>query len=729
MYQELRKKLISNLETALLKQNRKAEDIEFIKKAFDFAADHHEGQKRRSGEDYIIHPCAVAHLLIKMNCDYEAISAGLLHDVVEDTSAEVTELAKIFNPTVANMVFGVTKLNKLNFKSSEEAQATNFRRMLIETSKDLRVVLVKLADRTHNMQTLHHLKPEKQYRIAKETLDIFAPLANRFGLRNIQVELEDLCFKYLAPNDYAKVKEIVRNKKSLRQEQLEKLSQVIGEVLLKYNIKAEIKGRAKHFWSIYRKLRVKHKNFADDEELKDLQIYDLLGIRILVNEVAECYTVLGIIHDKFRPMANRFKDYIAIPKSNGYQSLHTTVIIPFNKKPLEVQIRTHSMHKIAEYGIAAHWSYKEGAVINPNSAENKQLALIRQLVNLNSDASDDKEYFDGVKDEILKEEVYILSPKGDVVVLPERSTPVDFAYKIHSRVGDTCVGALVNEKMVPLSYKLSSCDMVEILTNKNSHPNLDWLNFVQTHQAKYRIKAWFRKQNKERHISIGEQMIFDRFGKSAGEKLIKSKDFSEAASQLNYKTAEDLIAGLGSGNHSIAQLQTKLDKQKPKDVQKQIEQIKPRKAPARGKEADIPELDGLYYNLAKCCMPIPGEIVVGVVSKGRGIIVHRADCENLNQVNPERIIKLNWNAKSEKVAKKTYPANIKVEVIDRLGIAKDLLGVLADDQVDVLDLKVIRRSQSAAVISLTVQIRGQDHLDSICNALYKFSDVINVERK
>jgi len=724
--EEVKPQLIDDLTTALKKKKRSQADIDFILKAFEFAYQKHINQVRRSGDPYITHPVAVAKTLIELNCDKEAICGCLLHDVIEDTRASIDDLKEQFGDTVAQIVDGVTKLNKLNFKSSEDAQANNFRKMLLAIAKDVRVVLVKLADRLHNMQTLHFLRPDKQQRIASETLDVFAPLANRFGLRNIQTELEDLCLKFLHPKAYALLKDLVKSKKLDREAQVQKLKVVIKQILDDNGIEAEIQGRAKHFYSIYSKLCQKGVDINSSEEVDDIPIYDLLGIRILVTNVKDCYAALGVIHETFRPMPGRFKDYIALPKSNLYQSLHTTVIIPWDEKPLEVQIRSYQMHEVAENGIAAHWTYKEDETsANANPKEAEELKWLKQLVSWHTDVSEAKEYFSGVKNDVLGQEVYILTPKGDVIVLPVDSTPVDFAYKIHTRVGDTCAGAIVNEKMVSINYKLQNGDMVEIITNKNSHPNLSWLNFVKTHQAKYRIKSWYKKQNRDRHRVLGEQLFHEHFSKSEGEKLLKSEELLKIAQKLNYKNIDDLLSAIGSGDQSITQIETKLQTKKAEPFTFQIEKFKTRKAPVQGEAADIPELDGLLYNIAKCCMPIPGETVIGTISKGKGITIHRADCYNVKQAEQERVMHINWTNRDAK----TYPARLSIEVVDRIGVVKDILTLIADEGINIKDFKVTERpTTTTALLKVTIDVTGQEHLRRLSQKIYNISDVLQVER-
>jgi len=727
--QELEKKLSD----ALTKQERSQESIELIIKAYRFAFDKHIKQKRQSGEPYIVHPVDVALTLIDLQCDDATVCAGLMHDVLEDTSVTNEELEDNFNSTIMELVDGVTKLGKLNFKSTEEEQANNFRKMLMAIAKDMRVVLVKLADRLNNMQTLQHLDPEKRKRIAQETLDIFAPLANRFGLGAIKSELEDLCLKYLEEEEFKRIKELVASKKGERESQLESLKNTILETLERNHIEAEIQGRAKHFYSIYRKLKKQRNNKKPMSEEDEAPLYDLLGIRILVNSVRECYAALGVVHDIFRPIPGRFKDYIAMPKSNMYQSLHTSVIIPWTKKPMEIQIRTHKMHEIAENGIAAHWHYKESDGSEDAQKEDiEQLAWIRQLISWNTDLDDAQEYFNTVREDIFSQEVYALTPKGDVVPLPAGSTPVDFAFKIHSKVGENCSGAVINDKIVPLSYQLKNGDIVDIITNKNAHPNLSWLNFVKTNQAKHKIKAWFKKQNRERHISIAMQLLEDEFGKEGHEQFLHSKEFLEAAHKLNYKTAEDLLAGLGSGDNTIAQIKGRLRGTKY-EIKEEISskfdpsKLKTRKNTTSEEEGDtgIPDLDGLLYHVAKCCSPIPGEHVMGIVSKGKGITIHRSDCINLKQVEAGRLLEVNWRDKS----RKTYPASITIEVVDRVGIVKDILTLIANEGINVQDFKIKDRpTDSTALLETTIHVSGVQQLKKVHTLINNMSDVLRIER-
>lgn len=725
---ETKKILLDQLTEALNAQHRSQNSIEIIQRAFLFAFEKHKEQSRKSGEPYIIHPVAVAITLINLWSDTATINAGLLHDTLEDTATSKEEIAKEFGEITAELVDGVTKLGKLNFKSSQEQQANNFRKMLMAIAKDMRVVLVKLADRLNNMQTLEHLAVEKRQRIAQETLDIFAPLANRFGLGSIKAELEDLAFKHKDSDEYKKIAEIVKSKKEERENDLSEIKDTIKNILEKNNIVAEIQGRAKHFYSIHRKLSKYRK---DNPYRDDPPVYDLIGIRLIVNSVKECYAALGLVHDSFRPMAGRFKDYIAMPKSNMYQSLHTTVVGPAGK-PIEIQIRTREMHEIAENGIAAHWHYKESKGSNTAKDEDlEQLTWIRQLISWDSDLNDAEEYLDTVKKDIFSQEVYTLSPQGDVYSLPVGSSPIDFAYKVHTKVGDTCSGAIVNERIVSLDYKLRNGDLVEIITNKNAHPNLTWLNFVKTNQAKHKIKSWYKKQNRDRHIQSGTELVESSFGKTGIEQFLKSAEFLEVANKLNYKTTEDLLAALGSGDNTIAQIKGRLkstqygETKAEDDLTKTVNKLKPRRAQVKGSDAEIPELDGLLYNISKCCSPIPGEPVIGAISRGKGISIHRTSCHNLKQMEQERLMEINWKEKEHR----SFPAHINIEVIDRVGIVKDILTLIADENINIQDFKVKERtSNTTAMLKLTVTVSGLDQLHKLCKMINNMSDVLRVER-
>lgn len=701
--------LINQFVEKFSKLDRPRSDNELIKKALDFACKLHGGQKRVSNEPYIIHPILVAEILIDFNCDTETICAGLLHDVLEDTDIDVLKLEAEFSSKISGLVEGVTKLGRLNFISTKEHQAENFRKMLMAIAIDLRVVLVKIADRMHNMQTLQYLSEEKQGRIAQETLDIFAPLANRFGLNKAKNELEDLSFLYLEPAKYKEVERLVIGDKEYGEKKIKEIISKIKTELDKAGIKAEIYGRNKHLYSIYRKM----------QRYGSKDLYDILGIRIIVERERQCYEVMGIIHDVFRPIPGKFKDYIAIPKPNMYQSLHTAVVGPHGR-PVEIQIRTEQMHQIAEYGIAAHWKYKETK--QPTKADNiydEKLSWIRQLIEWQTDLKDPEEYIDAVKLDLFSDEVFILTPKGDVIDLPRDSTPVDFAYKIHTDVGNRCTGAKVNGRIVPLNTKLKNGDIVEIVTVKNAHPSLDWLNYVVTSSTKNKIRQWFKKQHRDIHIEQGKKLLESAFGEDKVDEILASSKFEEVVQKLNRATKEDVLASLGCGDLSIAQLKGKLKEFLPKEETREVEVVE------KGVDQEVAALEGMLHHLAKCCCPLPGEEIVGVVSKGKGITVHRADCQNLDIVEEERLIPIKWQATKDKA----YSAAIDVECIDRVGISRDILNKIADEKINVRDLRVVARtSNDTAVLKIVVDINDLYELRKIMASISRVGDVLNVFR-
>lgn len=704
-------KLINHFLDKFSKLDRPKADFEKIKKALDFACKLHGGQKRVSKEPYIIHPIAVAEILIDLNCDTETVCAGLLHDTLEDTAIDIVELEKEFGTEITKLVEGVTKIGKLSFVSTQEHQAENFRKMLMAIALDIRVVLVKIADRLHNMKTLNHLPVEKQKRIAQETLDIFAPLANRFGLNKAKNELEDLSFFYLEPDKYKEVERLVMGDREYSEKKIKEIMSKIKTEMDKTGIKAEIYGRPKHLYSIYKKMH----------RLGTKELYDLLGIRILVDRERQCYEVMGIIHDLFRPIPGKFKDYIAIPKPNMYQSLHTAVVGPHGR-PVEIQIRTEEMHQIAEYGIAAHWKYKEsGSSKKADDMYDEKLSWIRQLIEWQSELKDPEEYVDAVKLDFLSDEVFILTPKGEVIDLPSNSTPVDFAYRIHTDIGNKCIGAKVNGRMVPLSTTLKNGDIVEIVTSKNAHPSLDWLNYVVTNSTKNKIRQWFKKQHKDVHIEQGKKLLASAFGENRVDEVLASPDFDEAINKLNRATREDLLASLGCGDVTISQLKGKLKRFLPEETEPEEKEL----YVTEEREEEVAELDGMLHHLAKCCSPLPGEEIVGVVSKGKGITVHRNDCQNLDTVENERVIPIHWQGSQNK----SYSAAIEVECIDRVGISRDILNKVADEKINVRDLRLIgRTTNDTAVIKIVVEVSDLYDLRKIMSSISRVSDVLNVFR-
>ncbi len=711
-------------------------DNALICRAFEFAYHLHECQRRASGEPYICHPIAVAGLLRELGGSSAMIAAGFLHDIVEDTDVTVADLAQRFGPEVASLVEGVTKLSKFNFSSKTERQAENFRRMFLAMAQDIRVIVVKLADRLHNMRTLESLADAKRRRIASETLEIFAPLANRLGIGRFKWELEDLSFKYLDPEAYRDTQLLVAEKRTEREARLATLTQTLRQRLEKAHIKCvDINGRPKHLYGIYQKMQRQQKQFHE--------IYDVAAMRIIVENNEECYRALAIVHDLFRPIPGRFKDYIGLPKPNRYQSLHTGVIGPTGR-PIEVQIRTQEMHHIAEYGIAAHWKYKEtGSSEAQLTNDDEKFTWLRQLLDWQSDLKDAQEYLDNIKDNLFDDDVYVFTPRGDVVSLKRGATPIDFAYRIHTEIGNHCSGARVNDRMVTLDTLLKNGDIVEVMTQKNSHPSLDWLNFVVTTTAKTRIRQWYKRSHRDENIDRGRDMLEKEIGKNGFEALLKSEPMQMVAQRSNYQTVDDLLAGLGYGeitlNQVVHRLQDYVKVNTPQPTE--IESVQPtaiastrllRESPPilPGKKSPIAGVEGLLYQIAGCCNPVPGEEIIGVVTRGaRGISIHRQGCPNVDQIPGDRLVPVNWNPSSEDEARpQTYPIDISIEVIDRVGVLNDILSRLKDNHVNVRSAQVKTYMNRPAVIDLGIEIRDRVQLDRTFTQIKQMSDVLNLRR-
>jgi GTP diphosphokinase / guanosine-3',5'-bis(diphosphate) 3'-diphosphatase len=714
------------------------DESNLVCRAFEFAYCLHEGQYRASGEPYICHPIAVAGLLRDLGGSGAMIAAGFLHDVVEDTEVTLEEIEQRFGIEVRHLVEGVTKLSKFNFSSKTERQAENFRRMFLAMAQDIRVIVVKLADRLHNMRTLEHLPDEKQRSIAQETMDIFAPLANRLGIGRFKWELEDLSFKYLNPDAYREMQQLVTDKRTDREMLLKKVTEVVRDRLGKLGINVrDMSGRPKHLYGIYQKMQRQQKGFHE--------IYDIAAIRIILSTNDECYRALAVVHDAFRPIPGRFKDYIGLPKPNRYQSLHTVVIGPAGR-PIEVQIRTIDMHHIAEYGIAAHWKYKEsGGSIAKMSTDDEKFTWLRQLLDWQSEFKDAQEYLENVKDNLFDDDVYVFTPNGDVVSLGRGATPIDFAYRIHTEVGNHCAGAKVNERIVPLDTQLQNGDIVEILTQKNAHPSLDWLNFTVTTGARNRIRQWYKRSNRDQNLSRGRDMLEKEMGKKGFEALLKSEPMQAVAERCNYHSVDDLLAALGYGEttlnlvlnrlrEAIKAQQTLVSAPKP-DVAETL-LLSSLNAPTAQRPAlrtsgsPIAGVEGLLYNLARCCSPVPGEQIIGVVTLGsRGISIHRQGCSNTENIPGDRLIPVSWNPVSTlNVRSQTYPVNIQVEVIDRVGVLKDILSRLTDYNVNVRSAQVKTIPGQTAFIELMIDIVDAPQLDRIFSQIRKMSDVINLRR-
>ncbi|BAY41007.1 (p)ppGpp 3-pyrophosphohydrolase [Nostoc sp. NIES-2111] len=711
--------------------DRISSDNTLICRAFDFAYQLHQGQYRKSGELYISHPIAVAGLLRDLGGSPAMIAAGFLHDVVEDTDVTIEEIEERFGPEVRQLVEGVTKLSKINFTSKKESQAENFRRMFLAMAQDIRVIVVKLADRLHNMRTLQYMSEDSRRRSAQETRDIFAPLANRLGIWRIKWELEDLAFKNLEPEAFRQIQKYVSEKRDAREEKLAKATAILRDRLQQAGIRClDISGRPKHLYSIYQKMQRQQKEFSE--------IYDLAALRIIVETNEECYRALAVVHDAFRPIPGRFKDYIGLPKPNRYQSLHTGVI-GLTGRPLEVQIRTMEMHRIAEYGIAAHWKYKETGGSNSQlTTSDEKFTWLRQLLEWQSDLKDAQEYLDSVKDNLFEDDVYVFTPKGDVIPLSPGSTTVDFAYHIHTEVGNHCSGARVNGRMVPLSSRLQNGDIVEILTQKNSHPSLDWLNFVRTSAAKYRIKQWYKRSRREENVARGRELLEKELGKTGLDSLLKSEAMQTVSEKCNYHSCEDLLAGLGYGeitlNLALNRWREVVKSQQPVVdapiiLPKESSTTKTPTPITRATDSPIVGVEGLVYHLAGCCTPIPGEPIIGVVTRGRGISIHRQGCNNLENVECDRLVPVSWNPGAENRGRpQTYPVNIQIEALDRVGVLKDILSRLSDQGINVRYAQVKTAVNQPALMDLGIDIRDRPQLEQVFIQIKKMSDILNIRR-
>ena len=716
-----------------VKKQKGRRDVKIIQKAYDYAKAKHGDQLRKSGEPYIIHPVQVAYILANLGMDDNTICAALLHDVLEDTDTTYADLENEFNEEVAYLVDGVTKLGKLQYASVEEQQVENYRKMFLAMGKDIRVILIKLADRLHNMRTLKFLSRDRQIANAKETMELYAPLANRLGVYSLKWELEDLAFKYLYPEDFREIVEGIDKKREERLQFIDLIMEQIKVELKKQKIDAEVTGRAKHLYSIYRKMK------RDNSTLD--QIYDLFALRIIVNSVKDCYAALGVVHDLYNPMPGRFKDYIAVPKPNMYQSLHTTLIGP-KGTPFEVQIRTWDMHRIAEYGIAAHWAYKESSFFSGKKAnvkvEEDKLAWVRETLEWQSEMQDPEEFMQTLKKELFEDEVYVFTPKGAIKVLPKGATPIDFAYQIHEQIGHHMVGCKINSKMMPIITPLKSGDIIEILTSDQSKgPSRDWLKFVKSSTARNRILSWFKKNQREENIEKGKEII-EKELKKIGVKhddLFKPEFINAALNRYKYNTIDDMYASVGFGSISSGKIIARMLEEykkvhKEDDIEKTLEALSKEKVHKEKPSQNgiiVKGIDNCLVKLSKCCNPVPGDEIIGYITRGRGVSVHRTNCVNTKRLLEEgnRIIDVYWSDSK----KTSYSADIEIYANDRIGLLADVVKVLGDNKCNIMGVTSKTSKERIAVIELTIEIENTEKLNNVLKNLRKVDSVYEVKRK
>lgn len=709
----------------------KDSDLRQISEAYQFADEAHHGQLRKSGEPYINHPLAVAEILVNMQMDVTSIIAALLHDVVEDTTVSLDTVREQFGGTCAMLVDGLTKLEKIQFKSKEEQQNENYRKMFVAMAQDIRVILIKLADRLHNMRTLKYQSEESQRRIAYETLEIFCPIAHRLGISAIKWEMEDIALRYLNPQQYYRIVNLMQKKRVEREQYIDDVVTSIKDKLAEMGIEGDISGRPKHIYSIYNKMITRNKQFNE--------IYDLMAIRVIVSNIKDCYATLGIIHTLWKPMPGRFKDYIAMPKANMYQSLHTTVI-GAKGEPTEVQIRTWEMHKTSEYGIAAHWAYKEGA--NPNSNFEEKMTWFREIIELQKESRDASEFMESLKMDFFSDLVFVFTPKGEVIQLPAGSVPLDFAYRIHTEVGNRTIGAKVNGRIVPLDYQLQTGDIIEILTSKHSYgPSQDWVKIAQSSHARNKIKQWFKKERREENIGKGKDAI-ERELKRLGYEpytLMSDDKMSEVAKKFNFNDIDDMLSAIGFGGITAAQICTRLtEKIRKENEEAQLlqltQEVKEVKAPQERKNrpthgVSVVGADNLLVRFARCCNPVPGDDIIGYITRGRGVSVHRRDCTNIpapdaGDEEANRVIDVMWEDSIEA----NYNVEIEITGHDRRGLLNEVLQAVSESKTNIAAVAGRSDKNKMAMIHMTILIRNTDHLYAVVEKIKRVKDVYSVQR-
>ncbi|MDU2241427.1 MAG: bifunctional (p)ppGpp synthetase/guanosine-3',5'-bis(diphosphate) 3'-pyrophosphohydrolase [Paenibacillus sp.] len=708
----------------------KEPDLDRIREAYEFADEAHHGQVRKSGEPYILHPLAVADIVVNMQMDALSVIAALLHDVVEDTTVSLKEIQEHFGSDCALLVDGLTKLERIKFQSKEEQQNENYRKMFIAMAQDIRVIVIKLADRLHNMRTLKYQSEESQRRIAYETLEIFCPIANRLGISAIKWEMEDIALRYLNPQQYYRIANLMRKKRAEREEYIKNVIARIAEKLEEMGVQADLSGRPKHIYSVYKKMTMKNKQFNE--------IYDLLAIRIIVDNIKDCYATLGIIHTLWKPMPGRFKDYIAMPKANMYQSLHTTVVGP-NGEPTEVQIRTWEMHRTAEYGIAAHWAYKEGS--GTGGLENK-ITFFNEILELQHEAKDASEFVESLKMDFFSDLVFVFTPSGEVIELPAGSVPLDFAYRIHTEVGNRTIGAKVNGRIVPLDHRLKTGDIVEILTSKHSYgPSQDWLKIAQSSHARSKIKQWFKKEKREENVEKGREAI-ERELKRAGiepSQWMSDDKLLEAAKKYAFNDIDDMLSAIGFGGITASQVVTKLTEKLRKEQEEaaghieltsEVKEVKAleerRHRPTNG--VVVKGIDNLLVRFARCCNPVPGDDIVGYITRGRGVSVHRSDCPNIpgggDGEEAARVIDVEW----EEAIEANYSVDIEITGHDRRNFLNEVLQAVSESKTNISAVSGRSDKNKMALVHMTILIRNTDHLQSVVEKIKRVKDVYTVHR-